>query len=73
MATNSKDCDCKQSNKYIYQTVTWGFPSFLAFVGAAVYFVGQTSGGFWVVIVALLKASVWPVYVVYNVLRLLGA
>ncbi len=65
-------CDCKGSNKIIHNTVSWGFPSFLAYIGAAVYFVAQTSGGFWVVVLALLKAAVWPAYVVYHVLRVLG-
>jgi hypothetical protein len=50
-----------------------GFVLFLAFIGAAIYFVQHTSGGFWEVILALLKAIVWPVFVVYHALHLLGA
>lgn len=45
----------------------------LTYIGAAIYFVQQSGGGFWEVIVALLQAVVWPAYVVYHVLSLLGA
>jgi hypothetical protein len=50
-----------------------GFLLFLAYIGAAIYFIQQTSGGFWEVILALLQAFVWPVYVMYHVLQMLGA
>lgn len=50
-----------------------GFFGLLAYIGAVIYFIGVTNGGFWAVILALLKAIIWPVYVVYNVLRVLGA
>lgn len=42
----------------------------LAFIGAAVYFV-QLSEGFGEFIVALLKALVWPAYLIYHVFELL--
>jgi hypothetical protein len=50
-----------------------GFILFLGFIGAAIYFIQHTSGGFWEVILALLKAFVWPVFVMYHVLSLIGA
>lgn len=50
-----------------------GLVVLLTYIGAAVYFIGQSSGGFWDVILGLLQAAVWPVYVVYHVLALLGA
>jgi len=49
-----------------------GFIFFLAYIGAAIYFIQQSSGGFWAVILALLQAAVWPVYVMYHVLMNLG-
>lgn len=49
-----------------------GFILFVAFIGAAVYFVQQSSG-FWGFILAILKAMVWPAYVVFHALQLLGA
>lgn len=48
-----------------------GYVLFVAYIGAAVYFVQQSSG-FWGFILALLKAAVWPAYVLHNVLGLLG-
>ncbi|HJM04202.1 MAG TPA: hypothetical protein QF549_01015 [Candidatus Saccharimonadaceae bacterium] len=50
-----------------------GFFMFLAYIGAAIYFISQSSGGFWEVILGLLQAAVWPVYVIFHVLLLLGA
>lgn len=49
----------------------WGFVYFLTFVGAAVYWV-QLSTGFGEFIVAILKASVWPAFVMHQALGLLG-
>ncbi|TFD18383.1 hypothetical protein [Cryobacterium sp. TMT2-23] len=51
----------------------WGFAFLLAYVGAAIYFVSVSDGSFWGVILGLLQAIVWPVYVVYHVLVLIGA
>jgi len=50
-----------------------GFVFFLAFIGAAIYFIGKSNGTFGDVIVGLLQAAVWPVYVVFHVLTVLGA
>jgi hypothetical protein len=58
--------------KVINKAAPSGFVLFLAFIGAAIYFVGQTNGAFWGVILALLKACVWPVFVMYHVLQGLG-
>ncbi|MFZ5364098.1 MAG: hypothetical protein ACOZAG_01250 [Patescibacteria group bacterium] len=44
---------------------------FLAIIGTAVYFVGQAHG-FWSVVLAILKAIVWPVFLVYKVFTVLG-
>ncbi len=45
---------------------------FLAFIGAAVYFV-EKANGFWESILGILKALVWPAFLVYEVLKdLLG-
>jgi hypothetical protein len=48
-----------------------GFTFFLAWVGAVVYFVQQSSG-FWGFILAVLKACVWPAFVLHKVLVLLN-
>jgi hypothetical protein len=51
----------------------WGFFFLLAYIGAAIYFISISNGSFWGVVLGLLQAIVWPVYVVYHVLVLLGA
>jgi len=40
---------------------------FLGFIGAAVYYL-QQSTGFWNGVLALLKAMVWPAFLVYKLL-----
>jgi hypothetical protein len=42
----------------------------MGFIGAAVYFVGHASG-FWMGVLGLLKAFVWPALVVYEVCKIL--
>lgn len=59
--------------KVIERAGPGGFVAVLAFIGAAVYFIQQTNGGFWEVVLALLQAAIWPLFVVYHVLALLGA
>ena len=51
----------------------WGFFHLLAYIGAAIYFISKSDGGFCDVVLALLQAIVWPVYVIYHVLTLLNA
>ena len=43
----------------------------LGFVGAAVYYV-QHAVGFWGIVLAILKAMVWPALLVYRMLGYLG-
>jgi len=59
--------------KVIKQAAPSGFIFFLAFIGAAIYFIQKSNGTFVEVLVGLLQAIVWPVYVMYNVLTALGA
>jgi len=51
----------------------WGVVFLMAYIGAAIYFISESDGSFWGVILGLLQAAVWPVYVVFHVLGLLGA
>lgn len=48
-----------------------GFVLFMAWVGALVYFV-QRSEGFGGFIVAVLKACIWPAYLIHRAFELLG-
>lgn len=43
----------------------------LGIIGAAVFYI-QQANGFWLVILALLKAFVWPAFVVYDLLKFLA-
>lgn len=44
---------------------------FLGFIGAAVYYISAATG-FWVGVLGVLKALVWPAFLVYEVLMFLG-
>lgn len=63
----------RKSTVKIIEHGPWGFFFFLAFIGAAIYFISHSGGGFWDVILGLLKAIVWPVFLIYHILALLGA
>lgn len=56
--------------RVVVQSAQWGF-FFIAYIGAAVYFVSVSDGSFWGVVWGLLQAIVWPAFVVYHVLVLL--
>ena len=43
----------------------------LGFVGAAIYFISHATG-FWIGVLGLLKAIVWPVLLVYKLLGMAG-
>jgi hypothetical protein len=51
----------------------WGLIFLMAYIGAAIYFISHSGGGFWPVILGLLQAAVWPVYVLYHVLDAINA
>jgi len=44
----------------------------LGFIGAAIYYI-STATGFWVGVLGFLKAIVWPVFMVYEAFKYLGA
>ena len=44
---------------------------FLGMIGSAVYFV-QHADGFWVIVLALLKALVWPAFLIHRAFELLN-
>lgn len=44
----------------------------LGFIGAAVYYI-STATGFWMGVLGILKAIVWPGFLVYEALKALGA
>lgn len=58
----SKKMGCGKSSNGVY---------FLGFIGAAVYYF-STATGFWVGVIGLLKAMLWPGFLVFEILKFLG-
>lgn len=56
--------------KVVNNNGAFGGVYFLAFIGAAFYFI-QNSTSFWDGVVGILKAIVWPAIIIYEVLKLL--
>lgn len=48
-----------------------GYVFFMAYVGAAIFFV-ERNVGFWGDVLAFLQAAVWPAYVLYYALTAFG-
>jgi len=44
----------------------------LGFIGSAIYYI-STATSFWTGVVGLLKALVWPVFLVFDLLKFVGA
>ena len=44
----------------------------LGLIGAAIYFIMQATG-FWAGVLGILKAIVWPAFLVFDALKALGA
>lgn len=59
-----------KEKKIVYKEAKFGMFAFLTYVGAAWYFL-QISSGFWPSVLALLKAGIWPVYLIHRVFELL--
>jgi len=62
-----KDCNCGWHHHIGHRC---GLFYFLGFIGAAVYFLSG-SVGFWPDVLAVLKALVWPAFLVYDLFRYL--
>lgn len=45
---------------------------FFGLIGAMVYYI-QASDGFWSGVLGVLKAFVWPAFVIYDLLKFLGS
>ena len=48
-----------------------GCSYFLGFIGAAIYYI-NTATGFWIGVLGVLKALVWPAFLVYEILKFLA-
>lgn len=49
-----------------------GCAYFLGFIGAVIYYIA-TATGFWNGVLGFLKAIVWPAFLVYELLKFVGA
>jgi hypothetical protein len=58
--------------KIIYNSNSSNAVYGLGFIGAAVYFISQANS-FWIGVLGFLKALIWPAFLVYEVLKQLGA
>lgn len=55
-------CHCNHSGNAVYG---------LGFVGAAIYYI-STANGFWMGVLGFLKSIVWPVFLVFGLLKVIG-
>lgn len=60
---DKEKCDCHHGHS------CGGGVYFLGFIGSAVYYI-QQANGFWGGVLGLLKAIVWPAFLVYKLLGL---
>ncbi|MCP4311799.1 MAG: hypothetical protein GY790_11085 [Bacteroidetes bacterium] len=58
-----KDVSCNAQNNAVYG---------VGIIGAAIYYITIASG-FWMGVLGLLKALVWPAFLVFEALKSLGA
>ncbi len=61
--------DCRKSNS---NHATSGAVYFFGFIGAAIYYISMAPA-FWPGVLGFLKAIVWPVFLVLEALKFLGA
>jgi hypothetical protein len=61
----------KKQKVEVTNNAPWGYVLFMAYIGAAVYFIERNEGfvGF---LHGLLQAAVWPAYVLYETLTSLS-
>lgn len=64
--------DERSSIRVVEKAGPWGFFFLLAYIGAAIYFLSRSDGAFGALVLGLLQAAVWPVYVTFHVLEALG-
>lgn len=70
---NMKDnFDCCERHPWHHHKMCGGGAVYgLGFIGAAVYYISNATG-FWMGVLGLLKALVWPAFLVFHALKFLG-
>ncbi len=61
-----------KKKKDVAKSCSGGGFYFLGFIGSAVYYI-STATGFWNGVLGFLKAIVWPAFLVFELLKYLGA
>jgi len=63
----------KRNTPYVYYGChgSTGAVYGLGFLGSAIYFI-STATGFWVGVLGILKAIVWPAFLVFELMKFLG-
>jgi len=67
MKMHGENCKCWHCGGYGYKS--GGGVYCLGFIGAVIYYI-QTATGFWNGVLGVLKALVWPAFLVYKLLGL---
>jgi hypothetical protein len=67
-----KTVKAKGSSCSTKSSCSGGCGYFLGFLGAAIYYI-STAGSFWMGVLGIVKALVWPAFLVFEVLKFLGA
>ena len=62
---------CSGSHHHRYHHGACGGIYGLGFIGSAIYFV-STAISFWMGVLGILKALVWPAFLIYGLLKFLG-
>jgi hypothetical protein len=62
------NCNCKGNKVNSCGGAVYG----LGVIGAAIYYISVASG-FWVGVLGILKAFVWPAFLVFELFKFLGA
>ena len=78
MKKEAPKCDCTEQdgcsggkrNRNRYNSGGGGAVYGLGMIGAVVYYVA-TASGFWVGVLGVLKAIVWPAFLVYELMKML--
>jgi hypothetical protein len=66
-----KECDKGDFKKSCKCSACGGGLYFLGFLGAAIYYI-STATGFWMGVLGFLKAIIWPLFLVYSLMKYLG-
>ena len=65
-----KDCKCGCKSHHWHGSCGGGLYG-LGFLGAAIYYI-STATGFWMGVLGILKAIVWPAFLVFELLKFMA-